>query len=156
MSAVARSCELCGSPFSVAYPSIRKRFCTRSCAVKSHIRNDGRRNPNWRGGKTSHPLYDIYLDMLGRCRRRTHHAYARYGGRGITVCGRWQESFWHFVEDVGERPEGHSMDRIDNDGPYGPENFRWATASEQMKNRRPSAYTGLRHNPSTGRFEAAQ
>lgn len=112
----------------------------------------GASNPNWRGGKSSHPLYDIYNDMLGRCSRSTHHHWANYGGRGITVCQRWRDDFWNFVADMGPRPAGmlktrplYSLDRRDNDGDYTPENCRWATASEQMKNRRASAYSGLRN-----------
>lgn len=115
----------------------------------------GARNSNWRGGKTKHPLYDSYCDMVARCRRPTHHAYARYGGRGITVCQRWLDDFWAFVADMGERPPGHSIDRVDNDGPYSPDNCRWATQSEQSRNRRATAYAGITNDPATGRFVAA-
>lgn len=94
-------------------------------------------NPNWRGGKSGHPLYYIYHDMIGRCHRPTHPRYADYGGRGITVCERWRGDFWAFVSDMGERPEGRSLDRANNDKGYSPENCRWATAVEQRHNRRP-------------------
>lgn len=147
----SRTCERCGTSFEVPYPSCRNRFCGRSCAVRSHVSNAGARNPRWAGGKTKHPLYASYMDMVARCRRSTHHAYARYGGRGITVCARWAGDFWAFVADMGPRPDGLSLDRIDNDGPYAPENCRWATASQQQLNRRNHAHVG-RDRDALGRF----
>jgi len=112
----------------------------------------GDRNPKWRGGKSSHPLYFVYHDMLSRCYTSTHHAYDRYGGRGITVCDRWREDFWNYADDIGEKPgAGYSLDRKDNDGPYSPENVEWATASEQMKNRRTSGWENRIRNDQ-GRF----
>jgi hypothetical protein len=76
--------------------------------------------------------------MLGRCRNPNDKKYEDYGGRGISVCERWENSFADFLADMGERPsEKHTLDRINNDGNYEPGNCRWATSKQQNNNRRP-------------------
>jgi hypothetical protein len=72
--------------------------------------------------------------MISRCYRKTDPRYHRYGGRGITVCDRWRESFDNFLADMGKRPKGYVIDRVDNDGPYSPDNCRWVTWKESAKN----------------------
>lgn len=91
------------------------------------------------GKKRRGPEYAAYHDMLQRCTNSKAAAFERYGGRGIRVCERWQGpgGFGRFVEDVGLRPRvGMSLDRIDNDGNYEPDNCRWASITRQNRNTR--------------------
>lgn len=82
------------------------------------------------------PEHRIWRGMIARCHVKTNNRFLLYGGRGISVCERWRESFLNFFHDVGPRPSAkHSLDRIDNDGNYEPCNCRWATQKEQCRNR---------------------
>jgi hypothetical protein len=74
--------------------------------------------------------------MRYRCYKKYASGYERYGGGGIRVCDRWLYSYQNFLDDMGERPDGMSLDRIDVDGDYSPDNCRWATASQQQLNKR--------------------
>ena len=89
---------------------------------------------SFRNGKPS-PTYNSWHKMKQRCLNPNCLEYKNYGGRDIKVCERWMD-FENFLEDMGERPEGLTLDRINNDGDYEPGNCRWATWKEQNQNRR--------------------
>lgn len=102
-----------------------------------------------RHGKHGSPEHRAWSGMISRCENKTHKAYKNYGKRGISVCCRWRSSFLAFYEDMGRRPDGLELDRIDNESGYfcgkcddcasrgvTKINCRWATISVQMKNRR--------------------
>ena len=102
---------------------------TKSCGCIARIEYKGTYK-TW--GKTS--TWESWSKMRHRCNDSRYRFYERYGGRGITVCERWQESFVNFLNDMGERPTGTTIDRIDFNGNYEPLNCRWSTQKEQMRN----------------------
>lgn len=135
------ACE-CGKE-SIAGAYAVKSGAIKSCGCLTREINQsrkGERRPDWNGYRSpDHPnrnTYSSWQSMKKRCLDPNSTGYANYGGKGITVCRRWLESFLNFVEDMGERPQGTTIDRWpDREGDYEPSNCRWATGSEQCYNR---------------------
>jgi hypothetical protein len=117
---------------------------TRSCGCGKRERlkalAPARLQANLRHGhasrKQASSIYRRWHEMIQRCNNPNHQSFKNYGGRGIKVCDRWLESFQIFVADMGEPPDGMTLDRINNDGNYEPDNCRWATRAVQNRNQR--------------------
>lgn len=124
----------CGNQTIVLGGQLRSGM-TRSCGCL-HSESVARRNiENRTHGMFGTPEYRSWSAMMSRCTNPSHRAYPRYGGRGIVVCDAWLK-FEQFYADMGARPDGASLDRIDNDKGYEPSNCRWATRIEQQRNKR--------------------
>lgn len=138
-----KSCRVlcnCGSERVVAPGNLRS-GATRSCGC---LAKEYKGAPKTHGASRT-KLYRVYRGMLQRCNNPNTVHYKNYGGRGITVCARWAESFEAFRSDMGEPPADHlSLDRIDNDRGYEPGNCRWATDKDQARNTRRNVW--VEHN----------
>lgn len=107
--------------------------CTKSCGCLAREMVSER---NTTHGMYGTPTYNSWNGMKDRCLNPNSNGYKDYGGRGITICDRWLESFENFYSDMGEKPKGLSIERIDNDGNYEPLNCMWATQEQQIQNRK--------------------
>jgi hypothetical protein len=139
----------CGNVKHVSGAHLKQRGGTKSCGCLRRPHGEARG-----GGRIGSPEYRSWLNMKRRCNDPKNHNYPRYGGRGIKVCERWNTptSFPDYIADIvseiGRKPSPlHTIDRINNDGDYRPANVRWATASQQARNRRPKPTEKLSQLP---------
>lgn len=138
----------CGTKFETFIGNV-KRGRAKSCGcynqkvrLTAHNKHD---HSNSLENKAASPTYKTWHSMIQRCINPNNDYYKRYGGRGIKVCKRWT-LFENFLEDMGERPKGLTIERVDNNGDYCKSNCKWATGKEQARNKKDTSYVIYNNN----------
>ena len=136
-------CKNCGSSKGTlngrGKRSLVKGFCAKCYTRFMKYGDPNAKKKAFPDGRSSTSEYHIWAEMKARCQNKNNKRFSSYGGRGIQVCDRWAgvNGFDNFLKDMGKRPgQRYSLDRINNDGDYCPENCRWATPNEQAANKR--------------------
>lgn len=136
---MVKICNNCNLEFKIKTSDVnrgRGKFCSQFCAGQGH---KGDKNPAYKHGNATRQgqskEYKTWAGLKARCYNPKEENYRYYGGKGITVCSRWLDSFENFFEDMGKAPSNkHSIDRIDFNGNYEPSNCKWVTHKDQMNN----------------------
>jgi hypothetical protein len=132
----------CGNEITARLRSIQSGL-TQSCGcLQKEIVSAPKESPmHLTHGKSKTGTYNTWIAMRSRCLNPNNTGFENYGGRGIKICERWLNSFENFIEDMGERPKGASIEREDTNGNYEPSNCKWATRKEQQRNQRTTKLT---------------
>lgn len=133
----------CGTSHVVRSELLRNGKTTSCGCLRREVSRERASLAKTHGQSQGSPTYRSWNSAWNRCRSPSVDGYEQYGGRGITFCKRWQK-FENFLADMGERPDGTTLDRIDTNGNYEPGNCRWATAKEQNRNRRNTRFVEFR------------
>jgi hypothetical protein len=144
---VPRTCQFCGQEFQARLDTVKRGhglYCSTSCASRISNRKHGRSSTRdrVRAGKLD-PTYLSWCAMIKRCSDPHARDWPQSGGRGIDVCQRWRDDFRHFLADMGDRPDGQTLDRIEVNEDYQPANCRWASSRVQNLNRRSTIWLDI-------------